>query len=79
MALNADNETFVVHVAVLAEPTIMLIHPSRQAQVAVLTSKETGIPAEYFKFSNVFSLDSAVELPEHTGINDHPINLLDNK
>ena len=78
-ALNADNETFVMHVAALAEPTIMPIYSSCQAQVAVLTSGETGIPAEYSDFSNVFSSDSAAELPEHTGINDHPINLLDDK
>ena len=78
-ALNADDETFVVHVAALAEPTTMPIHPSRQAQVAALTSEETGIPAEYSDFSNVFSSDSAAKLPEHTGINNHPINLLDDK
>ena len=77
--LNADDETFVVHVAALAEPTTMPIHPSCQAQVAALTSKETRIPAEYSDFSNVFSSDSAAELPEHTGINNHPINLLDDK
>ena len=78
-ALNTDDETFVVHVAALAEPTTMLIHPSRQAQVAALTSEETEIPAEYSDFSDVFSSDSAAELPEYTGINNHPINLLDDK
>ena len=78
-ALNADNETFVMHVAALAEPTIMPIYSSCQAQVAVLTSGETGIPAEYSDFSNVFSSDSAAELPEYTGFNDYFINLLDNK
>ena len=78
-ALNADNETFVVHVVALAEPTTMPIHSSRQAQVATLTSKETRIPTEYFDLSNVFSSDSAAELPEHTRINDHPIDLLDDK
>ena len=57
----------------------MPIHPFCQAQVAALTSEETGIPAEYSDFSNVFSSDSPAELPEYTGINDHPINLLDNK
>ena len=57
----------------------MPIHPSCQAQVAALMSEETGIPTEYSDFSNVFSSDSAAELPEHTGINDHPINLLDDK
>ena len=77
--LNTDNETFVVHVAALAEPTTMPIHPSCQAQVAALTSEETGIPAEYSDFSDVFSSDSAAELPEHTRINDHLINLLDDK
>ena len=42
-------------------------------------SEETRIPAEYSDFSNVFSSDSAAELPKHNGINDHPIDLLDNK
>ena len=42
-------------------------------------SKETGIPTEYSDFSDVFSSDSTAELPEHTGINDHPIDLLDDK
>ena len=78
-ALNANNETFMVHVAALVEPTTIPIHLSYQAQVATLTSKETGIPAKYSDFSDVFSSDSAAELPEYTGINDHPINLLDNK
>ena len=77
--LNADDEIIVVYVAALAEPTIMPIHSSRQAQVAALTSEEIRIPAEYSDFSNVFSSDSAAELPEHTGINNQPINLLNNK
>ena len=77
--LNADDKTFVIYVAALAELTTMPIHPSYQAQVATLISEETGIFAEYSNFSNIFSSDFAVELPEHTGINDHPINLLDDK
>ena len=78
-ALNEDDETFVVHVATLAEPTTMPIYPSCQAQFTALTSEETGIPAKYSDFSNVFSSDSVAELPEHTEINDCPIKLLDNK
>ena len=78
-APNADNETFMVYVAVLAESTIMLIHPFCQAQVSMLTSEEIGIPAKYSEFPNVFSSDSAAELPEYTRINDYPINLLDDK
>ena len=52
---------------------------SRQTQVVLLSSKETGIPTEYSNFSNVFSSDSAAVLLEHTGINNYSINLLDNK
>ena len=79
VALNVDNETFVVHVEALAEPTTISIHPSCQAQVAALTSEENRTLAEYSDFSNVFSSDSAAELQKHTKINDHPIYLLDNK
>ena len=79
VALNADNETFVMHVAALVKPITISIYPSCQAQVATLTSEKTRIPAEYSNFSNVFSSDSAAELPEHNEINDHFINLLDNK
>ena len=78
-ALNADDKIFVVHIAALAKQTAMPIHPSSQVQVAALTSKEIGILAEYSDFSNVFSSDSTAELPEHTRINTHPINLLNNK
>ena len=53
-ALNADDETFVVHVAALRELTIILIYPSCQTQVATLTNEETGILIEYFDFSNFF-------------------------
>ena len=42
-------------------------------------SKETRILSEYSNFSDVFSSDSAAELPEYTGINNHPIDLLDDK
>ena len=69
----------MVYIAALAEPITILIQLSCQAQVTLLMSKKTGIPTKYSDFSNVFSLDSAVELLEHTRINDHFINLLDNK
>ena len=78
-ALSADNEICVVHIVALAEQITMPIHASRQAKVALQTSKKTGISAEYFNFSDVFSSNSVVELPEYTKINNHFINLLDNK
>ena len=78
-ALNVDDMTFIVLGVALVEPIIMPIYLSYQAQVVLLTSEEIGISAEYSNFSNIFSSDSAAELPEHTKINDQPINLLDNK
>ena len=79
VVLNADDKIFMLHVAALAKPTIIPIYSSCQAQVAALTSEETGIPVEYSDFFNAFSSDSAAELLEYTRINDHPINLLDDK
>ena len=35
------------------------------------------IPAEYSDYTNVFLSDSATVLPKHTGINNHPIGLID--
>ena len=69
----------MVYIAALAKSTTMPIHPSCQAQVALLISEKTGILTKYSKFSNVFSSGSIIELLEHIGINDYPINLLDNK
>ena len=77
--LNVDNKIFVLHKVALAEPILMPIHPSCQAQDTLLTSEETKILAKYSNFSNVFSSDSAAELLKQTKINDYPINLLDNK
>ena len=37
----------------------------------------TKVPAEYSDFADVFSPDLASELLEHTGINNHAIELVD--
>ena len=68
-----------MYVVTLAEPTTMPIYLSSQAQVALLMSKETEIPTEYSDFSNLSFSDSAAEILEQIGINDHSINLLDDK
>ena len=39
----------------------------------------TSIPTEYSDFADVFSPELASELPEHTGINDHAIELVDDR
>ena len=77
--LNPHDKTFVMHVATSAKPTTMPIHPFSPAYVALLMSEETRILNKYFDISNIFSLKSAAELPEHIGINNHPINMLNNK
>ena len=37
----------------------------------------TKVPDKYANFADIFSPDLAAELPEHTGINDHAIELVD--
>ncbi len=37
----------------------------------------TKVPSEYANFADAFSLKLAVKLPEHIGINDHAIKLVD--
>ena len=55
------------------------VHPSRGPQKASLIAKETLTKGsvKYTDFADMFSLDLAFELPEHTGINDHAIELVD--
>ena len=62
--LDPEHETYVVHV---------------RPQIAGLIAEEapTKVPAKYADFADVFSPDLASELPEHTGINDHAIKLVD--
>ena len=63
----------------LAPPTLANSQLRATPLKASLVSEEAKIPVEYSDFSDVFSPDSAVEIPEHTGINDHPIDLVDGK
>ena len=80
-ALDPEHETYVVHVASLSSAplTSLDVHPSRRPQISGLIAEEapTTVPAEYSDFADVFSPDLASELPEHTGINDHAIELVE--
>ena len=89
-ALDLESETFVVHVASLSSdaspssspldvPVASFdVHPSRRPQISGLIAEEapTKVPAEYSDFEDVFSPDLASELPKHTEINDHAIELV---
>ena len=84
-ALNPKHETYVVHIALMSSTLLaslgsppLDIHPSWRPQISGLIAKETPtkVLAKYSDFADVFSSDFASELPEHTGINDHAIELV---
>ena len=78
--MDVDSKTFVVHMAI-QEQEEMLMHSKKQAQVGDLLfdNASTAVPVEYSDYSNVSSVENAVELPENTGINEHAIELEEGK
>ena len=84
VALDANSKTFVVHVAI-REQEEMPVHSERQAQIkaqvkALLFNKAfIEVPAEYFNYSNVFSMEYVAEFPENTEMNEHAIKLEEGK
>ncbi len=76
---DPQYETFVVHIAALSVDSGDEVHPSRRAQIIHLKADEapTKVPSEYSDFADVFSPKLATELLEHTGINDHTIDIVD--
>ena len=88
--LDAESETFVMHVAALEAPLArMPIYTSRVAhvdsgepiQIAALNQKKapTKVPAKYLDSSDVFSAEKALVLPEQTELNKHAIELEEGK
>ena len=72
----------MVHIAALEAPLAgMLIHLLRAAQILALVQDEapTKVPPKYGNYTNVFSFELAIELPENTGINEHAIELQEGK
>ena len=81
-ALDPRYETFVVHIVSLENPSQESdVHPSRRVQIAALVANKTpiSIPTEYSDFADVFSLELASKLHEHTRINNHAIELVDDR
>lgn len=76
-ALNKLDETIVIYMAAFSLGSN--VHPSRQVQITLLDVKEVTIPSKYTDYTNVFSPNSTAELLEHTGINNYPIDLINNK
>ena len=85
-ALDPKHETYIIYIAPLSstpvaslKSTSLDVHPSRRPQISSLIAKEvlTKVPVEYSNFVDVFSPDLASELLEHSGINDHAIELVE--
>ncbi len=81
VVLDLDHEAFVVHIAALSVNLGDKVHPSRKAQIAHLKTDEalTKVPSKYANFADIFSPKLVVELPEHTRINNHAIELVDDQ
>ncbi len=80
-ALDSEHEAFIVHLAALNVNPGDEIHPLRGAQIAHLKADEapTKVPSEYADIADVFSPKLAAELPEYMRINDHAIELVDDR
>ena len=81
VVFNPEHKTYVVNIASLSSTPLAFlnVHPSHRSQVSGLIAEEAlkKVSAEYSDFVDVFSPDLASKLPEHTGINDHAIELVD--
>ena len=77
VALDEKSETFIVYVTSLnLAPGI---HLDSTAQIASLLTKEVKIPDKYLYFTDVFSEEKALVLPERIKLNEHAIDLEDGK
>ena len=75
--LDSELKTFVIYVASLN--LVPGIHPDREAQIAFLLTEEVKILGKYSDFTDVFSEEKALVLPERTEFNEHAIDLEDGK
>ncbi len=77
--LDLEYKAFIRHVAAFNIDLNNEIHPLKRIQIAYLKVDEvpTKVFSEYADFIDIFSPKLAVELPEHTKINDHAIELMD--
>ena len=77
--LNPEHKAFVIYVTTLSVDSGDEVHPSKRAQIVHFKADKAPfeVPSEYADFIDVFSLKLAAELLEHTGINDHAIELMD--
>ncbi len=79
VTLDQEYEVFVVHIVALSVDLGYEVYPSRRAQIAHPKADKalSEVLSKYADFVDVFSPRLAVEYPEHTGINDHAIEFVD--
>ena len=87
-ALDADSKTFVMHVAIREWEEIAM-DPDKKSQIGVQSGVQVGallfdeasteVLAEYSDYSDVFSAENVAKLPENTRINEHAIELEEDK
>ena len=86
--MDANSETFVVHVAIRKWEEMVVdlgkeaqIKAQNRAQVGALLFDEVSIKvlAKYFDYSNIFLAENVEELPEKIGMNEHAIELEEGK
>ena len=79
-AVDLKYEIFVVHITSLNSTPLVAfnVYLFWRPQISGLIDKKVPIKVsvKYSDFVDIFSLDLASELPEHTGINDHAIKLV---
>ena len=82
--LDSEYIIYVVYVGSVSSnmsPSSFLldVHSSWRPQISGLIVKETltKVSAKYLNFTDIFFLDLMSELFEHTGINNHAIELVD--
>ena len=76
-AFDSEYETFVVYVASLN--LVPGIYLDREAQITSLLTKKVKIPDKDSDFTDVFSEEKALVLPERTKFNENAIDLQDRK
>ena len=77
VALDGNSKTFVIYMA--SFNLVPGIHPDRETQIASLLTEEVKIPDKYLDFTDVFSKEKALVLPERTKLNKHAIDIENSK
>ena len=65
-------EVFLIYITFLL---IIVIHPTRKAQIALQVIEKIQILSKYFDFSDVFLEEKALVLPAITNLNQYNIKL----